>query len=749
MPDRSARFWLIHYKILNHSDTNSMRNVLFPILLLCLTWLAHAGWEVDCKNHCFFNDIQPNCQGVYWRYPDGSKGYSIWNNNQKGCLEVNQAGFTSHLISLNQIQCGCPAPRAVAPTDKSAPLTKETRERLELLRAQVQGWTYCSPDPMVKYADVFRPFGFRDIGICQQWRKRKLPRNYVSVAGCFTGLLPFVGEELGGGCNYMGDQLANSVSSCLAGNMESCQQIRQAQHPVTGAWFRNPYMRHHPETAEFQPSFSRDQLMGMLAYISKMKDKQALLKWLRFVKTNPKVKWGGADKFNLCAPRPNIPKPARLTQAQWDAQLPDDRCAIIPEAWGQIYYIALHIGITKSELLALDKDIYNAMISGSLILDDTLVVEAATAPALGSAAYQIAGIFDALAIRYYISNNSKVRNGLSIVNNRTAKLNPLYHYYAEGRPTEYGAYLIRKYCTPGKPKWGFWFSQGTQGWPQDADFGKWWQGHTYLYGAYQFAGGMDPYERVVLPDGNDCLTLLNLYLQNTNQTELQCEAGDQLINGACLRHAFTPPMLATSLVAMDYKFNPWTANISYRGIDQSRCPFGGVLNSKIYPMECELPSGLNPNAINKNLTYIVDPKVPGIYYNATGACQSGAVQMGSRCFIRIFPQPTLRQNVSYWVDPNPSWPGVYYAQVNGGCPHGGVPSGPNCQVVAINDGRLNPQQAYFTRSNESYPGIYYNPKVVPERLMDRSQPDAWTEEVRYLGTVLKEAVPFPKRSSSR
>jgi hypothetical protein len=63
----------------------------------------------------------------------------------------------------------------------------------------------------------------------------------------------------------MGDQLANSVSSCLAGNMESCQQIRLAQHPVTGAWFRNPYMRNHPETAEFQPSFSRDQMMGSRA----------------------------------------------------------------------------------------------------------------------------------------------------------------------------------------------------------------------------------------------------------------------------------------------------------------------------------------------------------------------------------------------------------------------------------------------------------------------------------------------------
>lgn len=711
---------------------------------------VYAAWEVDCNNHCFFNDIQPNCQGVYWKYPDGSKGYSSWNNNQKGCLETNQAMLTSHIISLNQIQCGCPSPKTTPPADKSTPITQATKEKLELLRAQVHAWTYCSPDPTAKYANVLRPFTHEDIGVCQQWRKRKLPRNHLSVSGCFTGQLPFVGEELGGGCNYMGDQLANTVSACLVGNKDSCDQIKQSQHPMSGAWFRNPYMRFHPETARFQPSFSRDQMMGMLAYISKSKDKQALLKWLRFVKSNPKVSWGGAMKYSLCAPRPNIPKPAGLTQAEWDGQIPDDRCAIIPEAWGQIYNLALHIGISKSELSSIDAGIYNALISGSLGLDETLILEAATAPALGSAAYQIAGIFDALAVRYYSGgNNSKVRSGFSIVNSRTSKLNPLYHFYAEGKGTEYGAYLIRKYCSAPKPKWGFWFSQGTLGWPQDADFGKWWQGHTYLYGAYQFAGGLDPYNRVVLPDGNDCLTLLNLYLGNTKLTELKCEQGDLLINGACLRHPFPQPTLVNSLSAMDYKLNALTANLSYRAIDQSRCPFGGKLNVNVYPRECEMSSGLSPSDLNPSITYFVDPNIPGIFYNSNGSCHSGGQPFGSRCVVKVYPRPSLKHNVSYWVDPNPSWPGVYYSQVNGSCPHGGVVAGPNCQILSFPTGKLNPSRSYFTRSNESSPGVYYYPEVIPEKAIDYREAgnDSYSEEVRYMGTVIKAAVPFPTQKT--
>jgi hypothetical protein len=70
--------------------------------------------------------------------------------------------------------------------------------------------------------------------------------------------------------------------------------------------------------------------------------------------------------------------------------------------------------------------------------------------------------------------------------------------------------------------------------------------------------------------------------------------------------------------------------------------------------------------------------------------------------------------VSYWVDPNPNWPGIYYAKVNNACPYGGVSSGPNCQVKSFISGFLNSSVSYFTRSNHSQPGVYYYPQVVPE-----------------------------------
>lgn len=67
---------------------------------------------------------------------------------------------------------------------------------------------------------------------------------------------------------------------------------------------------------------------------------------------------------------------------------------------------------------------------------------------------------------------------------------------------------------------------------------------------------------------------------------------------------------------------------------------------------------------------------------ATGDCIHGGTREGQRCVLRPFNAGELTIGVTYWVDADPRWPGVYYAKVGNACPYGG--SGTvNCQVKAL------------------------------------------------------------------
>lgn len=714
----------------NITDITLMYYLSFLIITLFSFNAFSDQWEVDCGNHCFFNDIQPNCQGVYYKYlnyqgKEGKtyKNYSSWNSNLNGCYERDEYSMQTHLIYPAQINCNCPASTNPPPADKSASMTQSMREKLELLRAQVQAWTPCSPGLDYNAIDPFNPFTFREVKTCQYLRKNNLKRSYITVRGCYSGLQPWSDNEWRP-CSFDGDQMANTPQMCLLGNVDLCKEILDAQDPVTGFWYRNGFMRRHPETTHSQPSFSRDQMLGMLSYWVRVKNKTAILKWLNAVKSNGKTApWGPIMMWNLCPPRPNIPKPANLTQEQWDAQLPDDRCALIPEAMGLIYVSAKWAGVTDAQMNAIDSDFYGNLVSGSMTLDAGLAATAFTVPAIGSSAFQMGDLFDAVNIRFNAGgNNSTIQNALVTVNNRTSKLNPMYHFHAEGKATEYGAYLIRKYCTGPKPLWGHWFTSGYDNyWGNQT--GYWMIGQSYLYSNWQYAGGKSVGGDYVLPHGHDCLQFLNLYLGNTNLTELECDNGDLLINGACKKFGFTPPVLA-QVNGIDYKFNKSNFKIDYMAVDQTKCPYGGVFKQAIWN-RCEFNSGVL--SANQNANYFVDPTEsnPGVYYpKNNGICNYGGTPIGNNCRIKSYPASALLQNVKYWVDPNPSWPGVYYQKVNGNCPYGGLSAGANCQVQSFSTGFLDPNKSYFTRNNPSYPGVFYYPRVVAEKrlIMDVSTP---------------------------
>jgi hypothetical protein len=687
-------------------------------ILIIFTFLAisfgaaAAGWVVDCNNHCFFSDIQPNCQGVYWKGDDGPfhKIYSSWNNNLKGCLATDAEAVASFLIKPSQISCNCATPTSYPPADKSAPLTAATREKLEILRAQVHGWTPCAPDPAGTYPDIFKPIGYKNINTCQFFRKRDLPRLYIHAEGCYNGLNGWVSDWPG--CNYNGDQLAETNALCLSGDKDACDQIKDAQDPITGAWYRNSFMRRHPVTTHFQPAFSRDQMLGMLSYFIVSKDKAAATKWLQFVKNNGTAPWGAGVRLkNLCPPRANVPKPDNISQEHWDKQLAGDSCAIVPDAWGIIYYVLIHMGFSARELSSIDRELYELMVAGKMGMDSSINIVAATVP---WANYQMGRAFDAAHQRLLTGGGSSIRAALSTMNERTSKLNPLYHVIAEGKPTEYGAYLVRKYCTAGRPNWGFWFANGFA--RENNNSGYWMLGRSYAYTNYNYAGGHGKYGEPILPTGDDCLTFLNYYLGNGNYTELECDAGDQLINGACRRVALNRPYVAP-INGMDYKIDPSNGNLNYIATDMNKCLYGGTLVD--WAVRCFLPSGMQPHQFLHGVNYWVDPTIgrAGIYYaTVRGICSHGGTLINGACRVHSYNIPTIRQGVRYWVDPNPSWPGIYYARVNGSCPYGGSLSGTtNCLLMSFSSGVLKSGVPYFPRANYSTPGVYYYPRVVPEK----------------------------------
>jgi hypothetical protein len=87
-------------------------------------------------------------------------------------------------------------------------------------------------------------------------------------------------------------------------------------------------------------------------------------------------------------------------------------------------------------------------------------------------------------------------------------------------------------------------------------------------------------------------------------------------------------------------------------------------------------------------------------------CVNGGSADGARCRVWDFQPGQLVGGVSYWVDADPRFPGVYYAPINGGCPHGGG-LGVNCQLVGLPADVLETGVSYSVDVNAA--GIYYTP----------------------------------------
>jgi hypothetical protein len=98
-------------------------------------------------------------------------------------------------------------------------------------------------------------------------------------------------------------------------------------------------------------------------------------------------------------------------------------------------------------------------------------------------------------------------------------------------------------------------------------------------------------------------------------------------------------------------------------------------------------------------------------------CVYGGSLAGVNCQVYAFAANEVVGGVAYWVDPDPRWPGVYYAPINGACPSGGS-LGVNCQVKSFQNGFLEETEVqYWVDTNPAFPGVYYA-KSTPYRCKD-------------------------------
>lgn len=139
----------------------------------------------------------------------------------------------------------------------------------------------------------------------------------------------------------------------------------------------------------------------------------------------------------------------------------------------------------------------------------------------------------------------------------------------------------------------------------------------------------------------------------------------------------------------------------------TRCLYGGTGGSP----NCQV-RGFDRPEFNPGVSYWVDanPRWPGVYYKKlNGACPAGGSPTDGNCQVKTFGSAVAHvpvPGVNYWVDSNPAWPGIYYKQVSGSCVYGGVLSGNgNCQWKALTGLRSGVQ--YWVDGNPRWPGVYY------------------------------------------
>ena len=462
---------------------------------------ASSVFDPDCDNYCAFQDKPDNCQGIRFRdQKNNSYSYAYSLGEVGVCIDT----YGNH-ISLAEIKnkCDCknaPHVEGDLTVDMTLPMKDTSKTELIALKKSIQSWTMCAPDPStIKSADPLHPFKGSDLESCEKM-KSEGKEGYIVLADCDQ----FDDSK----CGYYGNTNNIAGPYCLAGDEDRCRDIKKNQDPVTGAWYRNAYQLRFPETERGQPLFSRDEVLGIMLYFVKTKDKEAALKWLGFLaknKKNSSLLGKLVSVPNIC-PAHAATKPSDIDDQTWANMQADDRCEMRPDSWGQFYLVLKFIGVTDDEIKDISESLYYNMWANYHLVDSINLVSASTVPAKGPGSYQLALQATASLLLHAIgaSDNADLLNQTAkIVDDRSEHTSPYYRYLALGmKSSEYGAQLIKRFCPTNRPSYG-----------QKPD-GAYSAAGDYFDSGVQYFGGKDAYHSKDESAGYDCIAWINFYLNS-------------------------------------------------------------------------------------------------------------------------------------------------------------------------------------------------------------------------------------------
>jgi hypothetical protein len=498
------------------------------------THSAHAGlskkttavFDPECNNYCAFSEFEPRCSGVRFKVTttkndttDTETVYTIWNEVLQACTSVKK--FPKILsIKTNKIKaaCQCEAPTAVLP-DPHGPITDASKQKLVELKSHIENWSMCAPNPLtLKPNSLLQPFLPNQVESCVSM-KQKGQQGYMIMGGCNDQQLY--------NCNYYPNTNNLAGVFCATGDEDRCEDVRKSQDPVTGAWYRNAYQRIYPNSEQGQPLFSRDEVLGVLFYLAHKKDKTAAQKWLQFIERNPtknsfiwetvleRLKLSTPKRakkiqiLDFCPPRPKE-KPEGISDAAWVEMQSDDRCEMRPTTWGTMYQVYRYMGFTDADLKKMAPTVFKKLKANQNLAAAGTQLFSHTTPAVGGGAYQTALLVSNNWLLQIVGqDNPTLQQAQKVLNRRSGYISPYFHYQAENRrATEFGAYLIQKYCPVTMPYAGP-LPGGGVAYPAASFFDM---------GMRSF-GGLNEYGIQSTPTGHDCLAWIRLYVKGYPTTD--------------------------------------------------------------------------------------------------------------------------------------------------------------------------------------------------------------------------------------
>ena len=482
--------------------------MLRHILVICFLFISShlfASVEIytDCSNYCAFREIENNCHGIAFKKIKNGKTdylYTHWSSLRNGCQYSRIPDF--HFISQVDVQKSCTCeglPELPPVVARNLPISESTIQELKELRTKIKGYAPCAPDPLLMAApiDDQHPYLPTDVQSCESMKEQGKP-FYLVLGACLDPGNP--------NCSYYGNTNNYSGPLCMAGDLDRCEEVRKSQNPITGAWYRSAYQMRFPITEHGQPLFSRDEFLGVMLYLIKTKDVVAAEKWLRFIANNPKkpltLTRGLIKAFNICPPHVAV-KPSDVSDSDWARMQPDDRCEMRGDSWAAMYKVYRFLGFTNRELKAINAQIYYTMKAYAPTASLVANLSSRTVPAFGyEAGNQATNILILKSVG--MKDDLILQDAARAINQRTGFESAYYHWLDQGVATEYGAYLIKKYCPPQAPNYRN-PPQGGYGVPAAGFFD---------YAVHYFNGISSGWE-ANLPTGHECIGWINFYLNDT------------------------------------------------------------------------------------------------------------------------------------------------------------------------------------------------------------------------------------------